>query len=131
MATGRTVKDVSPHEFIKAYAAHLKRSGKIELPPWIDIVKTARFKEPAPYDSGTSELVCVSSPLCVSTSVFTFCFVFIFCCAYVFCPFNVDIPASMAKKIYLRHGLGVGAFRRIYGGSKRSGSIARHMLQQL
>ncbi|KAK8967802.1 40S ribosomal protein S19-3 [Platanthera guangdongensis] len=25
---GRTVKDVSPHEFVKAYSAHLKRSGK-------------------------------------------------------------------------------------------------------
>jgi len=31
MATGRTVKDVSPHEFVKAYAAHLKRSGKVSL----------------------------------------------------------------------------------------------------
>lgn len=28
--TGKTVKDVSPHEFVKAYAAHLKRSGKVE-----------------------------------------------------------------------------------------------------
>ncbi|XP_070661275.1 small ribosomal subunit protein eS19z-like [Malus domestica] len=50
--------------------------------------------------------------------------------------------ASMARKIYLRGGLGVGAFRRIYGGSQRNGSrpphfcessgaIARHILQQL
>ncbi|KAJ4892664.1 40S ribosomal protein S19-1 [Raphanus sativus] len=50
--------------------------------------------------------------------------------------------ASMARKVYLRGGLGVGAFRRIYGGSKRNGSrpphfckssggIARHILQQL
>ena len=48
----------------------------------------------------------------------------------------------MARKIYLRGGLGVGAFQRIYGGSKRNGSrpphfckssgaIARHILQQL
>lgn len=29
MATAKTVKDVSPHEFVKAYAAHLKRSGKV------------------------------------------------------------------------------------------------------
>ena len=53
-----------------------------------------------------------------------------------------SIAASMARKIYLRQGLGVGAFRRIYGGSKRngsrpphfgksSGSVARHILQQL
>ncbi|KAH0856404.1 hypothetical protein HID58_084665, partial [Brassica napus] len=50
--------------------------------------------------------------------------------------------ASMARKVYLRGGLGVGAFRRIYGGSKRNGSrpphfckssggVARHILQQL
>ena len=31
METARTVKDVSPHEFVKAYAAHLKRSGKVSL----------------------------------------------------------------------------------------------------
>lgn len=31
MATAKTVKDVSPHEFVKAYAAHLKRSGKVQL----------------------------------------------------------------------------------------------------
>lgn len=29
MASSRTVKDVSPHEFVKAYSAHLKRSGKV------------------------------------------------------------------------------------------------------
>ena len=29
MATAKTVKDVSPHEFVKAYSAHLKRSGKV------------------------------------------------------------------------------------------------------
>ncbi|KAL7253505.1 hypothetical protein ACSBR1_007942 [Camellia fascicularis] len=50
--------------------------------------------------------------------------------------------ASMSRKIYLRQGLGVGAFQRIYGGSKRNGSrpphfckssgaVARHILQQL
>ena len=108
MATANKVKDVSPHEFVKAYAAHLKRSGKIELPKWTDIVKTATFKELAPYDP----------------------------------DWYFIRAASMARKIYLRGGLGVGAFRRIYGGSKRNGSrplhfckssggIARHILQQL
>ncbi|GJU24514.1 40S ribosomal protein S19-3-like protein [Tanacetum coccineum] len=103
MATARTVKDVSPHEFVTGYAAHLKRSGKMELPEWTDIVKTATFKELAPYDPDWS---------------------------------------SIARKVYLRGGLGVGAFQRIYGGSKRNGSapphfckasggIVRHILQQL
>ncbi|KAL2499884.1 40S ribosomal protein S19-3 [Abeliophyllum distichum] len=108
MATAKTVKDVSPHEFVKAYAAHLKRSGKMELPEWTDIVKTGVLKELAPYDP----------------------------------DWYYIRAASMARKIYLRGGLGVGAFRRIYGGSKRngsrpphfcksSGSVARHVLQQL
>ncbi|GAB2220250.1 hypothetical protein Droror1_Dr00007893 [Drosera rotundifolia] len=81
---------------------------KIELPPWTDIVKTGVHKELAPYDL----------------------------------DWYYIRAASMARKIYLRGGLGVGAFRRIYGGSKRngsrpphfcksSGSIARHILQQL
>ncbi|KAK4601111.1 hypothetical protein RGQ29_010616 [Quercus rubra] len=108
MEAARTVKDVSPHEFVKSYAAHLKRSGRVELPEWTDLVKTATFKELAPYDP----------------------------------DWYYIRAASMARKIYLRGGLGVGAFRRIYGGSKRngsrpphfcksSGSIARHILQQL
>ncbi|KAL3568053.1 hypothetical protein D5086_030704 [Populus alba] len=108
MATAKSVKDVSPHEFVKAYSAHLKRSGKIELPLWTDIVKTGTFKELAPYDP----------------------------------DWYYVRAASMARKIYIRGGLGVGAFRRIYGGSKRngsrpphfcksSGSVARHILQQL
>ena len=29
MEAARTVKDVSPHEFVKSYAAHLKRSGRV------------------------------------------------------------------------------------------------------
>ncbi|GLT72457.1 hypothetical protein SLA2020_443910 [Shorea laevis] len=86
--TVRTVKDVSPHELVKAYAAHLKRSGQVELPEWTDLVKTGTLKELAPYDP----------------------------------DWYYIRAASMARKIYLRGGLGVGAFRRIYGGSKRNGS---------
>lgn len=37
-----TLRDVSAAEFIKAYAAHLKKGGKIQLPEWVDVVKTAR-----------------------------------------------------------------------------------------
>lgn len=47
---GVTVRDVKAADFIKAYAEHLKRSGKIELPSWWDIVKTASFKEMSPND---------------------------------------------------------------------------------
>ena len=47
---GVTVKDVQSHAFVKAYAAYLKRTGKVELPKWVDLVKTATHKELAPYD---------------------------------------------------------------------------------
>ena len=47
---GFTVKDVNPHEFIKAYAAFLKRSGKLDVPKWVDLVKTGRHKELSPLD---------------------------------------------------------------------------------
>nr|XP_016512431.1 PREDICTED: 40S ribosomal protein S19-3-like [Nicotiana tabacum] len=104
----RTVKDVSPHEFVKAYTSHLKRSGKMELSEWTDLVKTGKLKELAPYDP----------------------------------DWYYIRAASMAWKIYLRGGIGVGGFRRIYGGnqrngnrprhfSKSSGSVARNILQQL
>lgn len=42
--------DNSADAFITAYASHLKRSGRIEMPTWADIVKTGAFKELAPYD---------------------------------------------------------------------------------
>jgi small subunit ribosomal protein S19e len=47
---GVTVRDVKAADFIKAYAEHLKRSGKMELPGWYDVVKTASFKEFSPAD---------------------------------------------------------------------------------
>ena len=40
----------SADAFITAYASHLKRSGKLEVPNWVDLVKTGSFKEQAPYD---------------------------------------------------------------------------------
>merc|ERR1711896_16831 len=50
--------------------------------------------------------------------------------------------ASMVRKIYIRGGVGVGAFRKIYGGqfrrgtqknifAKSSGKMLRYILQQL
>ncbi|KAJ1555566.1 40S ribosomal protein S19, partial [Cladochytrium tenue] len=50
MPGGVTVKDVKPNDFVKAYSAYLKRTGKLEVPKWVDIVKTGTFKELAPYD---------------------------------------------------------------------------------
>ncbi|KAK2439984.1 monocopper oxidase protein SKU5 [Trifolium repens] len=71
---------------------HLMFYIVLELPEWTDIVKTAKFKELAPYDP----------------------------------DWYYIRAASMARKIYIRGGLGVGAFQRIYGGSQRNGS--RHLI---
>ena len=44
------MKDVPAAAFIAAYAQHLKRGGGVELPSWVDLVKTGVAKELAPYD---------------------------------------------------------------------------------
>ena len=46
----RILRNCSADAFIAAYASHLKRSGNLEVPTWVDIVKTGHFKELAPYD---------------------------------------------------------------------------------
>merc|ERR1719321_1457268 len=104
----KTVKDVSAEKFIEAFAQHLKRQGKFEIPKWADLVTTGKTKELAPYDP---DWIYVRA-------------------------------ASMVRKIYIRGGVGVGGFRKIYGGQQRrgvctniftkgSGKIARYILQQL
>jgi small subunit ribosomal protein S19e len=45
-----TVRDVNAQDFVKAYAAFLKKTGKLEVPKWVDIVKTGTFKELGPLD---------------------------------------------------------------------------------
>jgi small subunit ribosomal protein S19e len=50
MGHGVTVKDVSAQSFVKAYSAYLKRTGRLEVPKWVDLVKTGTNRELAPYD---------------------------------------------------------------------------------
>ena len=107
-ARGICVKDVAANDFVVAYAAHLKRIGKIEVPKWADLVKTASYKELAPYDP----------------------------------DWYYIRAAAIARRVYLRGGIGVGAFKRIFGGKINrgtrpetfktgSGSICRHILKEL
>lgn len=49
-AIGVSVKDVNQHEFVKALGAFLKKSGKLKVPEWADVVKLGIHKELAPYD---------------------------------------------------------------------------------
>ena len=102
------VKDVDPKKFIHAFAQHLKRQGRLEIPKWSDVVKTGVAKELPPANPDWIYIRC----------------------------------ASMLRKIYIRGGSGVGAFRKVYGKQHRrgtqtnksslgSGKILRYILQQL
>ena len=46
----QTSPKYSAESFIAAYSSHLKRSGKLEIPTWVDTVKTGAQKELSPYD---------------------------------------------------------------------------------
>ncbi|TNN89178.1 40S ribosomal protein S19 [Liparis tanakae] len=47
---GITVKDVNQQEFVRALSAFLKKSGKLKVPDWVDLVKLGKHKELAPSD---------------------------------------------------------------------------------
>jgi small subunit ribosomal protein S19e len=87
-----TVRDVSAAEFIKAYAAHLKKSNKLKLPEWVDVVKTASGRELAPLDP----------------------------------DWYYVRAASIARKVYLHDGIGVGALSHWYGKAKAKGVTPKH-----
>merc|ERR1711899_507225 len=69
------VKDVDQQRFTVALAAFFKKSGKVKLPEWVDIVKTNVAKELAPYDedwyytrlASMARHIYVRSPVGVST----------------------------------------------------------------
>eukprot|EP00954_Amorphochlora_amoebiformis_P030748 1395158-Amorphochlora_amoeboformis.AAC.1 len=50
MSRGATVKDVPAETFINALAAHFKETAQMEIPDYAEYIKTASFKELAPYD---------------------------------------------------------------------------------
>ncbi|OMH81315.1 40S ribosomal protein S19 [Zancudomyces culisetae] len=108
MSAPVTVKDVNAHSFVKAYAAHLKKSGKLDIPAWTEYCKTGAYKELSPLDNDWF---------------------------YVRC-------AAIARHIYLRGNVGVGALTKVHGGKIRrgtrpshhangSGNVARKCLQAL
>ncbi|KAH8104965.1 ribosomal protein S19e-domain-containing protein, partial [Phellopilus nigrolimitatus] len=115
------VRDVSADAFISAYAAHLKRSGKLEVPTWVDIVKTGHFKELAPYDpdwyytrAGAFEPALVHT---YTTELF-------FLCVHI--RIGASLAAAVARHIYLRKSVGVGALAKLHGGRNRRGNRPSH-----
>eukprot|EP01063_Lacrimia_lanifica_P014153 TRINITY_DN207_c0_g4_i1.p1 TRINITY_DN207_c0_g4~~TRINITY_DN207_c0_g4_i1.p1 ORF type:complete len:143 (+),score=68.44 TRINITY_DN207_c0_g4_i1:56-484(+) len=50
MGRSITLKDVEGKDFVKAYAAQLKKQGKLTVPKWVDIAKTGIQCELAPQN---------------------------------------------------------------------------------
>ena len=58
-----TVKDVPADLLIHAYASLLKRQGKLDVPSWVDVVKTSTAKELSPYDEDWFYIRCAAIAL--------------------------------------------------------------------
>uniref|UniRef100_A0A452QLB0 40S ribosomal protein S19 n=1 Tax=Ursus americanus TaxID=9643 RepID=A0A452QLB0_URSAM len=43
-------RNVNQQVFLRALSAFLKKSGKLKVPEWVDTVRLAKHKQPAPYD---------------------------------------------------------------------------------
>ncbi|VDD97347.1 unnamed protein product [Enterobius vermicularis] len=50
MVKSTSVKDVDQHEIVRQIAMFLKKSGKVKVPEWSDLVKLGCNKELAPVD---------------------------------------------------------------------------------
>ena len=148
-----SLKDISAAEFISAYAAHLKKGGRLNLPDWVDVVKTAPGRElvsgradwrACARSTAQRSAAAAASRLPARQSSTP---------AAASPPRNPPQPpldpdwyyvraASLARKLYLNHGLGVGALAHWYGKTtaKRnmpqkhhtaSRKVIRHILAQL
>lgn len=101
---------ISAEAFITAYASHLKRSGKLEVPTWVDIVKTGAYKELAPYDPDWYY---------VRAGAFTL--------QNLSLVSHADLTAAaVARHIYLRKDVGIGALAKLHGGRNRRGNRPSH-----
>ncbi|KAL5116329.1 Protein component of the small (40S) ribosomal subunit [Pleosporales sp. CAS-2024a] len=98
---GVTVKDVEAQKFIAAYAAFLKRQGKLPMSAaqvranptsWVDTVKTSHSNELPPQDIDW---------------------------------FYVR-AAAVARHVYMRKTVGVGRLRKAHGSVKNRGSRPSH-----
>ncbi|KAI9692582.1 MAG: 40S ribosomal protein S19 [Bathelium mastoideum] len=96
---GVNVRDVPADKFIDAYAAFLKRQGKLPIPGgvlsstgWVDTVKTSHAKELPPQNI----------------------------------DWYYIRAASIARHIYMRKTVGVGRLRKVHGCQKNRGSRPSH-----
>ena len=87
-----SVKDVDQHEVVKQIAHFLKKSGKVKVPDWADVVKLGVNRQLAPVDP----------------------------------DWYFVRAASVARHLYFRAPVGVGALKMVYGGKLRRGVRPNH-----
>ncbi|VDN31218.1 unnamed protein product [Cylicostephanus goldi] len=92
MVKATSIKDVDQHEAVKQIAHFLKKSGKVKVPEWSDIVKLGANRQLAPVDP----------------------------------DWYYIRTASIARRLYIRSPVGVGALRTVFGGKKDRGSRPNH-----
>ena len=56
-----SVKDVDQQQFVVGFADFLKKSGKMKVPEWADLIKLSRFNEQGPHNQDWWVEVCLSS----------------------------------------------------------------------
>lgn len=115
--TSPTLFVLSAEAFIAAYASHLKRSGKLEVPVWVDLVKTASFKELAPYDP---DWFYVRAGAYRGHPLSLRAFLVLTRVSPLF------MTAAVARHIYLRKDVGIGALTKLHGGRNRRGNRPSH-----
>ncbi|XP_055596730.1 40S ribosomal protein S19a-like [Uranotaenia lowii] len=57
---GITVKDLDQDKVVQGVALFLKKSGKLKVPDYVDLIKTGKFKELAPTDPDWFYVRCAS-----------------------------------------------------------------------
>lgn len=87
------------------------------MPTWVDIVKTGSFKELAPYDPDWYYIRAGASLIQHSHAL-----------ALFLINQRLQSAASVARHIYLRKYVGVGALAKLHGGAKNRGNRpSRHV----
>lgn len=87
-------------------------TGKLEIPVWVDIVKTATFKEQAPYDPDWFyvRVSCVDElrRMSMKNSALSL--------------YSSSLQAAaVARHVYLRKHVGVGRMQKVHGGAANRG----------
>ena len=133
------VKDVDQQEFVKAFAAFLKKSGKVKvpscwpgqdcrlqgaLPLWPGLVSFLQFHS-LESNAKLLSIFYLNKFYGFYGSFKNFKKVKLKTSKILFSRYYIRC-ASLARHLYMRGNAGVGAFRKVYGGSKDNGFAPSH-----